>query len=93
MRIALPLSVSSLASTGMVIFMFNWNEFLMALTLTSRAVRTAPVTVASYYIVELELEWGLLCVMGLLTLMPVIVFTTLCGKYLVRGLTLGAIKE
>lgn len=43
-------------------------------------------------IVEQELEWGLLCVMGLLTLVPAILFTALCSKYLIRGLTLGAVR-
>jgi len=91
-RIVVPLSAPGLAAVGIVIFVLSWNEFLFALVLTSFNARTAPVAVASWYVVENSLEWEMLCAIGLLTTVPMFGFMAVCGKYLIRGLTLGALK-
>ncbi|WP_292097801.1 carbohydrate ABC transporter permease, partial [Mesorhizobium sp.] len=88
-RVTLPLLLPGLAATMVIIFMFAWNEFLLASILTSSAARTLPVIAASS-IKAKAISWGLGSAAGVLMSLPVVVLVLLMQKYLVRGLTLGA---
>ncbi|OBQ96447.1 MULTISPECIES: carbohydrate ABC transporter permease [unclassified Mesorhizobium] len=90
-RVTLPLLLPGLAATMVIIFMFAWNEFLLASILTSSAARTLPVIAASS-IKAKAISWGLGSAAGVLMSLPVVVLVLLMQKYLVRGLTLGAVK-
>jgi multiple sugar transport system permease protein len=71
---------------------FSWNELLYAMILTpSDETRTAPVTALSF-LGGYATPWGDLMAAGSLIVLPVIVFAVLVSRYLVRGLTLGAVK-
>ena len=84
-RIVLPVSTPGLAATAILCFIFAWNEFLFALLFTGRAAKTMPV-VLSGYITETGIRWGAL------TAAPTILLAILAQKYIIRGLTLGAVK-
>ncbi|WP_189524172.1 ABC transporter permease subunit [Mesorhizobium sp. M8A.F.Ca.ET.165.01.1.1] len=90
-RVTLPLLLPGLAATMVIIFMFAWNEFLLASILTSSEARTLPVIAASS-IKAKAISWGLGSAAGVLMSSPVVVLVLLMQKYLVRGLTLGAVK-
>lgn len=90
-RVTLPLLLPGLAATMVIIFMFAWNEFLLASILTSSEARTLPVIAASS-IKAKAISWGLGSAAGVLMSLPVVVLVLLMQKYLVRGLTLGAVK-
>ncbi|MCX6089222.1 MAG: carbohydrate ABC transporter permease [Candidatus Atribacteria bacterium] len=90
-RIALPLSAPGLASTGILCFIFAWNEFLYALLFTGRAAKTMPVVLAGF-ITETGIRWGALTAASVLTAAPTILLAIIAQKYIVRGLTLGAVK-
>ena len=90
-RVTLPLLVPGLAATMVIIFMFAWNEYLLASILTSSDARTLPVIAASA-IKAKAISWGLASAAGVLMSLPVVVLVLLMQKYLVRGLTLGAVK-
>lgn len=91
-RVTLPLSMTGISATATLCFIFIWNEFLFALTLTGVGRRT--VTVAVYnFIGFTEILWGQMSAASLLVSIPIIIFGILVRKYLVSGLTLGAIKE
>lgn len=89
--IALPLAAPGLAATGILTFIFSWNEFLFALILTGSKAVTLPVGITGY-MKETGINWGYMTAGGALALVPVIVFTILAQKHLVKGLTMGALK-
>ncbi len=89
--IALPLAAPGLAATGILTFIFSWNEFLFALILTGSKAVTLPVGITGY-MKETGVNWGYMTAGGALALIPVLVFTVLVQKHLVKGLTMGALK-
>lgn len=90
-RVTLPLLLPGLAATMVIIFMFAWNEYLLASILTSKEARTLPVIAASA-IKPKAISWGLASAAGVLMSVPVVVLVLMMQRYLVRGLTLGAVK-
>ncbi|UCE56187.1 MAG: carbohydrate ABC transporter permease [Desulfobacterales bacterium] len=90
-RIALPLVAPGLAATAILVFIFSWNEFLFALILTGTKAVTLPVGIIGF-MKETGINWGYMTAGGILALVPVILFTMLVQKHLVKGLTLGALK-
>lgn len=91
-RIILPLARSGLAATAIFIAISAWNEFLLALMLTtSQGSRTWPVGL-QLMVGEFQLPWGQLSAGGMISIIPIIVFFALIQKSLIRGLTAGAVK-
>jgi multiple sugar transport system permease protein len=90
-RVTLPLLLPGLAATMVIVFMFAWNEFLFASMLTSQQAKTLPV-IAANAIQPKAIAWGLASAAGVLMSLPVIVLVLLMQRYLVQGLTLGAVK-
>jgi len=90
-NIALPLAAPGLVATGILTFIFAWNEFLFALILTGSKAVTLPVGITSY-MKETGIGWGYMTAGGMLALIPVIILTILAQKHLVKGLTMGALK-
>lgn len=90
-RVTLPLLLPGLAATMVIVFMFAWNEFLLASMLTSQEAKTLPV-IAANAIKPKAIAWGLASAAGVVMSLPVVVLVLLMQRYLVRGLTLGAVK-
>jgi len=90
-RVGLPLAVPAIAVSAIFSFIFSWNELLYALILTRSDAKTAPV-VASSFMSGYELPWGQIMATGTVVALPVIVFSMIVSRQLVRGLTAGAIK-
>jgi multiple sugar transport system permease protein len=92
LRIALPLAGPGLGATAILAFLFSWNEFLFALTLTSTAeATTIPVGVAKF-LQEFAVLYGEMSAAAILASIPALIFVAVAQKQLVKGLTLGAIK-
>lgn len=91
MRVSLPIVAPGLAATAILSFMYCWNEFLYAVILTGRDARTLPVTITSF-MTNKAILWGRIAASGSLVLVPVLVFALLAQRYLVRGLSRGAVK-
>lgn len=91
LRTTLPLSAPGFAATAVYNFILSWNEFLFALMFTSVKAKTLPVA-AVELIGEAGVEWGPMAAMGTVSVLPAIIFTLTSQRYLVRGLTLGAVK-
>lgn len=91
LRILLPLSAPGLAATAILCFLFAWNDFFFALILTRTEAMTAPVAVVNFMNYE-GWEWGRIAAGGTMVMLPVLVFSLLVRKYLVHGLTGGAVK-
>lgn len=90
-RVVLPLSMPGIVSTGIYIFITAWNEYLYALTLGGRNVRTMTVAIQTL-IGEYNIAWGLLTAGGVVGALPVTILFLLIQKRLVGGLTQGAVK-
>lgn len=91
LRVILPVAAPGLAATAILTFIMAWNEFLMALVLTSREARTLPVAIVGFLAYE-GADWGLVSSGSVLVMAPIVLFTFLIRKYLVKGLVGGAVK-
>jgi ABC-type glycerol-3-phosphate transport system permease component len=92
LRIDLPLILPAIASVGMYIFITAWNEFLLALTMTKgSALRTISVGLA-FYIDEFGIRWGSLMAASILMSIPAVIVFSVFSKFLIKGLSEGAVK-
>ena len=91
-RVAVPLSKSSIGVAGLMAFLFSWNEFMFALSLTSTsAAQTLPIGIAGY-VTSFRTFWGSMSATGILFMIPAFILTFIFQKDLVKGLTAGAVK-
>lgn len=90
-KVVLPLIQPGVAATAILTFVFSWNEFLFAVSLTSTDTWTIPV-VASTFVTSYGTEWGMLAALGTMGSIPALVLLFITQKYLVRGLSMGAVK-
>lgn len=90
-RVALPLVRPGLAATAILSAIFAWNELLYAVILTTREAVTLPIYLASFNAL-LSIEWGEFMAVAVLAVTPIMVFTLAVQRYLVRGLTFGAVR-
>jgi multiple sugar transport system permease protein len=91
LRITLPLVYKGLLATILFCFIFTWNDFAMALLLTGTNARTLPVQ-SLQFVASLGLDWGALGAAAILIASPMIVFGLIIRRYLIRGLSLGAVR-
>lgn len=91
-HITLPMSIPGIVSVGIQAFIFAWNEFLYALILSRTNWKTAPIAVLSYITSE-GIMWGELAAASILIVLPVLILALCIQKYIVSGLTMGAVKS
>ncbi|MBR0752351.1 carbohydrate ABC transporter permease [Bradyrhizobium jicamae] len=90
--VILPLARPGLAVTAILTWVFAWNEYLFAATLTSVNARTITTGLAEFVTVT-GTNWGQMAATASLTLVPALVFLGLVQRHIVAGLTFGAVKE
>jgi ABC-type glycerol-3-phosphate transport system permease component len=90
--VALPLAKSGIATVSTFVFIFAWNELLLALFLTSREAKTFPVVISSFSTVT-KTYWELISAATIIQILPPIIFTLLMQRHIVSGLTMGAVKD
>jgi multiple sugar transport system permease protein len=90
-RVALPLAAPAMAATGLIIFAFAWNEFLFAITLSSKNALTIPVHMAGAVDTR-GVQFWFMSTRAIIAMVPPVVLALLAQRYIVRGLTLGAVK-
>ncbi len=91
-KIAFPLSAPGLAAAGIFTALLSWIEFLIASSLAVTRAKTLPIAMSSF-IVDKGMHWGPMSALGVVCVVPVLVLAGFAQRYLVRGLTLGAVKE
>jgi len=90
-KISLPLVKPGLASTAILSFIFAWNNFIFGLVLGAK--ETFPVTVGTLGFISYEsVLWGQMAAASMVTILPEIIIAFFIQKYLVRGLSLGAVR-
>ena len=90
-RVILPLARPGLAVTAILTWVFAWNEYLFAATLTSVHARTITTGLAEFVTVT-GTNWGQMAATAMLTLLPALLFLGLAQRHIVAGLTFGAVK-
>ncbi len=91
-RVVLPIAMPGIVASALLIFIFCWNEFLIAFVFTTVIAKTVPAGIITYETTT-GIEWGPMCASCILALIPVIILAILASKHLVRGLTFGALRE
>jgi multiple sugar transport system permease protein len=91
-RIILPVSLPGMATAAILIFIFAWNEFLLALILTSAPEsRTVPVALALFSGLH-HLPWGTIAAATVVSMIPLLILVILFERRIAEGLTAGAVR-
>ena len=91
-RVVVPLAAPGLAATAIFSVIVTYNDFLIALSLTSTPkAQTVPVGVSTL-IGKIQIEFGPMAAAGVIGALPIIIFALIVQRHFVRGLTLGAVK-
>jgi multiple sugar transport system permease protein len=90
-KVVLPMVRSGIAASAVLVFIFSWTEFLLSLFLTT-GIRTVPVKIQTF-VTSTGNEWGFIAALGTAAAIPSFIFILLVQRHLVRGLTLGSLKE
>lgn len=90
-KISLPLVTPGLIAAGVLAFVFSWNEFSVALNLTSRATATVPVAIARFA-QQYEIQYGQMAAASVLSTLPALILMFFGQRFVVQGLTMGAVK-
>ena len=91
-HIVLPLAKPGMVAAGILCLQLAWNDFLFAAVLTNNATQTLPVKMMSFSAGDSGVDWGGLTASGMLVILPVIIFSFAAQRYLVAGLSSGAVK-
>ncbi len=91
-RVVLPMAKGGLAATAVLCFIFSWTEFIFVLTLAQTGIQTVPVA-SSTFVTSIGTAWGNMAALGTAAMIPAFLFIMLVQKHLVRGLTLGSLKQ
>jgi multiple sugar transport system permease protein len=90
-RIAIPLAMPGIAAAGLLSFIFCWNNFVFALILASAAKQ--PVTVGALaFVTASGIQYGQIAAAIILSIAPTLILALFAQRYLVEGLSLGAVK-
>ena len=90
-QITLPLMVTGLAATSILIFIGAWNEFQLAFFLTSTKTRTLPTTIG-FFMTHSGIKWGEMFATAFVGTLPVVIFAILVRRYFISAMTFGAVK-
>jgi len=91
MRVVLPISGPGIITGSIMAFVFSWNNFMFSMILTGVHTKTLPVAIFNFLSYS-EVNWGGLMAAAVIITLPVLVLALVTQKYIVRGLTAGAVK-
>ncbi len=90
-RVTVPLIAPGLVVSVLFSFIFTWNEFMFALLLSGKSVRTVTLLVSSM-VGGHQILWGQIAATGVVAIIPGVLLALFLQRYIVRGLTMGALK-
>ncbi len=90
-KVVLPLAAPGIAVTAIFCLIFSWNEFLFAYILTRDVARTITVGVESFFSLR-GILWGPVAAAATISVVPMLIFVLILQRYMVRGLTFGAVR-
>jgi multiple sugar transport system permease protein len=92
-RIVLPLAIHGIIAASIFVLVYSWNEFMFALIFTTRDAKTTPLVLSEILGTVEGVEWGILFAAATIQLAPIVAFVIAAQKYVVAGLTSGAVKN
>jgi multiple sugar transport system permease protein len=92
LRVVLPLAAQGAVAVAVFVAVFAWNEYLFALTFTTTAARTAPVVIGEMLGTVEGVQWGVIFAAATVQLVPVLALVLALQRFVVGGLTAGAVK-
>ena len=92
LRVLLPLTGPGVLTSSILSFVFSWNNFMFGVVLTGSRTKTLPIAVFNFMAYS-EINWGGLMAAAVVITLPVIVIALFTQKYIIQGLTAGAVKE
>ena len=90
-NVVLPVIAPGLAATSVLTFVFSWNEFAVSLALTMKQTATVPVAIAKFA-QEFEIQYTQMAASAGLAMLPALIVMLFAQRYIVKGLTQGAVK-
>jgi multiple sugar transport system permease protein len=90
-RVAMPLAAPGLIATGIFCFIFSWSEFFFGLTLTNTRATPLAVFLPGLFGKQM-IMWGEVGALSVMAVLPLFILSFIVQRYLVRGLTMGAVK-
>lgn len=91
-KIALPLAAPGVAACAILTFLYSWREFLFSFIVTTN-LQSKPISVAVYdFVGDVSVQWASLAAASMIALIPTILVVVLFQRYIVSGLTAGALK-
>ncbi len=93
LRVVLPLVVPGIIAVAIFVVVFAWNEYVFALIFTTRNAKTAPVVIGEMLGTVEGVQWGVIFAAATVQLIPVLALVIALQRYLVAGLTAGAVKQ
>lgn len=90
-KVIIPLILPGVAITAVFVLVFNWNEFLFSMLFTKINARTVAVGLAMFW-GSIEIQWGPMCAAASMAVLPTLAAAWFMQRYIVRGLTFGAVK-
>jgi multiple sugar transport system permease protein len=92
-RVILPLARPGLAVAAIFSAIFIWNEFLVGLyIINSNALQTIPIGAAGLISAQRPIDWSVAATVGVVTIIPIFTFSLFAQRYIVRGVTAGAVR-
>jgi len=89
--IIMPLSGPGIVTATTLSFIFSWNNFMFSQVLSMEKTKTLPIAVYNF-VSYAEVDWGAVMAVSVAIMMPAIILTMIFQKYVVKGLTMGAVK-
>ena len=90
-HVILPMGAPSIAAASILVFIFSWNEYLFASVLTGLRARTITVGLLQF-VTTVGIRYGDMAAVSMVALIPTLITVVILQKYIISGLTLGAVK-
>lgn len=92
-RVMLPLVRPGLVVAAIFAAIFIWNEFLVGLYIVnSKGLQTIPIGAAGLISAQRPIDWNVAATVGVVTIIPIFIFSLIAQRYIVRGVTAGAVR-
>jgi len=92
LEISVPIAANGIITSAILSYIFSWNQFLFSLILSGPKTKTVPIAVFNFMSYEM-INWGGIMAAATLIALPVLILTLFIHRYIVKGLTMGALKE
>jgi multiple sugar transport system permease protein len=91
LRIILPISGPGILTATTLSFLFSWNNFMFSMVLSAQQTKTLPIAIYNF-VSYAEINWGSVMAAAVVIIAPAIILTMIFQRYVIKGLTMGAVK-